>query len=529
MIRFCLLSAALLLAASTGRAHFVFVVPDAKDPAKAKVVFSEDLSPDEGVDIGKVAGVKLTVRDAAGKDTPLTTSKGAGALDLAVPGKGNRVVFGTLDYGVLQRGEGKPFLLRYHPKALVGPAKETKVGDKLPAEIVLAAASGKVRFQVLANGKPTEGVEVTVLPPGDEKKKKVTTDKEGFTEPFAATGRFGVWARVSTAKAGEFGGKKYEEVRDYATLVADVEGSVTMSEFPPLPTPVTSFGAAVSDGYVYLYGGHSGKPHSYSTATTTGQFIRAKLDGTTKWEELPGGPSAQGVALVAHGGKLYRIGGMQPRNKPEEKGDSHSLTSVARFDPAAGKWEELPDLPEGRSSHDAVVVGDTIYVAGGWKMNGAGKGQDWHSTALKLDLTKQPLKWEKIEQPFKRRALTMAAYRGKIYVIAGLNPGAKSELSVNIFDPAKNAWATAADIPGGGPMNGFTPAACVLDDRLYVSPSDGKVHRLSEDGSKWEEVAALKQARVVHRVVPAGKNLLVIGGSSKGAPTGSVEVIEVTK
>jgi N-acetylneuraminic acid mutarotase len=299
--------------------------------------------------------------------------------------------------------------------------------------------------------------------------------------------------------------------------------------FPPLPAPVTSFGAAICDGYIYIYGGHSGKAHTYSTETTLGQFLRINLGKPAKWEELPGGPTAQGVALVAHGGKLYRIGGMQPLNKPDEKSDTISLASAACFDAKVGKWEALPSLPEGRSSHDAVVVGDRIIVAGGWKMNGAGKGQNWHSSALILDLKKSPSKWESIEQPFKRRALTMAAHAGKVYLIAGLNPDGKAELTVNVFDPDKMSWSKGADIPDGA-MNGFTPAACECDGKLYLSPADGKIYRLSEDQSKWEEIGALKQARVVHRVQAIGKNQLVaIGGSAKGAPTGSVEVVEIAK
>ena len=47
-------------------------------------------------------------------------------------------------------------------------------------------------------------------------------------------------------------------------------------------------------------------------------FRLVKLDGGTKWEELPGGPKAQGLGLAAHGGKVYRVGGMQPKNAPGE-------------------------------------------------------------------------------------------------------------------------------------------------------------------------------------------------------------------
>ena len=138
------------------------------------------------------------------------------------------------------------------------------------------------------------------------------------------------------------------------------------AELPPLPKPVASHGAIACDGYVYIYGGHAGKTHSYDTQSVLGTFHRLKLDGGTKWEELPGGPILQGMNLAAHGGKVYRVGGMTPKNEPGAPADTHLVERVWAFDPKAGKWEALPDLPAGRSSHDVVVVGDTLVVVGGW-------------------------------------------------------------------------------------------------------------------------------------------------------------------
>src|SRR5688500_2695034 len=93
---------------------------------------------------------------------------------------------------------------------------------------------------------------------------------------------------------------------------------------PAMPKAVSSFGAVECDGYLYVYGGHAGKTHSYDTKSVLGTFHRLKLDGGTKWEELPGGPIAQGMNLAAHKGKVYRVGGMQPKNAPGEAADNHS-------------------------------------------------------------------------------------------------------------------------------------------------------------------------------------------------------------
>jgi len=211
-----------LLAASVARGHFPYIVPDDKGTT-AKVVFSDDLNPDPNVNVEKIADTKLTVRDAAGKESALEWKKGDGFYSVAIPGSGNRVVYGVTDYGVLQKGDAKPFRLLYYPKAVIGAAtaKEATVGEKLPMEVVATGGAGKVKFRVLSAGKPLPEAEVTVIVPGSAK-KDVKTDKEGFTPEFDGAGRYGVTAKFIEAKAGDHAGKKYDEVRHYATLVCDV-------------------------------------------------------------------------------------------------------------------------------------------------------------------------------------------------------------------------------------------------------------------------------------------------------------------
>jgi hypothetical protein len=207
---------------SVAQGHFPFIVPEGKGET-AKVVFSDSLEPDTKVNIEKIGGTKLTLRDATGKDTPLEWKKGEGFYAVNVPGTGNRVVYGVTDYGVLQKGEEKPFKLVYYPKAVVGvaTAKEATIGEKLALEVVAAGTPGKTKFQVLAAGKPAANLEVTVILP-DATKKAVTTDKDGYTPEYDAAGRFGVYAKHIEAKTGDLGGKKFEEIRSYATLVCDV-------------------------------------------------------------------------------------------------------------------------------------------------------------------------------------------------------------------------------------------------------------------------------------------------------------------
>lgn len=209
-----------LFAVAVAQAHFPFIVLDAKGEA-AKVVFSDNLEPDTAVNIEKIANTKLTLRDATGKESAVEHKKEEGFLAVNVPGKGDRVLYGVTDYGVLQKGDAKPFKLAYYPKAVIGDATAKPVGEKLPLEVVAEGKAGALRFQVLAAGKAVANSEVTVMLPGGGK-KAATTDKDGYTPVYDAAGRYGVYAKHVEAKAGEHAGKKYDEVRSYATLVCDV-------------------------------------------------------------------------------------------------------------------------------------------------------------------------------------------------------------------------------------------------------------------------------------------------------------------
>jgi N-acetylneuraminic acid mutarotase len=442
------------------------------------------------------------------------------------------VAFGSVEYGVLTKGGAKPYMLVYHPKAIVGPINGKPIVAGTPLELIPVPQGGRVAFQLVAAGKPVAGAEVSVLLP-DGKKEKVMTGDDGRTTGFAGTGRFAAYAKHNEAKSGEKDDKKYEEVRHYATLVVAVEehpaaisSSDVSSPFPPLPKGASSLGAIVADGFLYVYGGHAGKTHTYDTTSVLGTFHRLKLDGGTAWEALPSGPIAQGMNLAAHNGKVIRVGGMSPQNAPGTPTDNISLTEVARFDPATKTWEQLPALPEGRSSHDVVVAGDQLVVVGGWNQKGKDAKAAWHSTTLLLDLNAAKPEWKAIPQPFQRRALTAAVVGTKVYVVAGLTADGSSERTVDILDLTTQKWTNGPEIPGSDRV-GFSPAATTVNGRLIVNTLAGPLYRLTSDGAAWEKIGEAGRKRMVARLVPLGPDAVgLVGGAGGG---GNVDLVEVLK
>lgn len=224
MPAFRLAALAVLVGSAFAHAHFVFVYAT-DDRGEVRLVFGHGAAPDAKTPATRCEKTALTARDADGKDAKLTTEKGDGNFYKAKLAGKPVVVFGATDTAVSQHGNADPTLTTYYPKAVLGDpfAKTAEVGKAVPVEVVPVKDGEKVRFKVLAGGKPAEGVEVTVGVPGkDEEADPVKTDKDGLTPAFAEFGRYCVAARQVDDKPGELDGKKYKAVRRIATLVCDV-------------------------------------------------------------------------------------------------------------------------------------------------------------------------------------------------------------------------------------------------------------------------------------------------------------------
>jgi len=309
------------------------------------------------------------------------------------------------------------------------------------------------------------------------------------------------------------------------------------ADLPPLPEPVTSFGAVVSDSQLYTYGGHLSGSHDWSKDTTNSKLRRLNLNKPEKWEDLATGPAVQSPGLAEHDGKIYLVGGMQPQNAAGQPPVLNSLSHAAFYTPSTGAWTNLPDLPEPRSSHDIAVLDGKLYVVGGWPLSsGSTKAapddrhaeRPFHSTMLVLDLAK-PDKWVSTEQPFQRRAIALVAAGGKLYSLGGMTSKNEVSASASVFDPATSKWTDLPDLPVAGKMKAFGSAACAVNDRVVVSPSGGKIFALSSDGKTWSEAGEIKESRFFHQLETwKDGQVIALGGTKGGDPLDTLEVVPVT-
>jgi uncharacterized GH25 family protein/YHS domain-containing protein len=515
---------ALCLMASHSQAHFLFIVPEPGN-REAYVILSEDLEPDSDVPAAMLSGAKVFLLSLDGSVRSLELLPTDSAMRVNIDLDGTQLLYGSFDVGVHKEGDKPGNRVVYHTKTILGdPFSAPLLGtEKSPVELTPIQLSGGMGFRFTSNGKPVAGAEVMVFLP-DGARVKAATNEVGVTRAFTQKGRYGAWTKTVIGGAGEYEGKSYAESRGYAMLVVQSAEPANAVQYSPLPQAVSSFGAVESEGYLYVYGGHTARTHDYDTEAVSGRFSRLDLTRGGFWERLPGGPALQGMNLAAHTSGVYRVGGMQPRNPRGTKADNYSVADCSRFNPITREWEWLTPMPEGRSSHDLAVFGNTLYVIGGWNMDGKEGGTEFVDTMLTLDLTDSRATWKSIPQPFSRRALIVTLHDGKLYAMGGIDEEDEVSRDVDIFDLQTRRWSKGPELIGNSGYAGFSSAACTLDGRVYCSVAGGDLIRLTEDSQGWEFVGKNKP-RIVHRMIPWKSQILVAGGAHKGGNSDSLETI----
>jgi hypothetical protein len=348
--------AALLAAAASARAHFVWILPPEKEGQPARVIFSDNLQPDRPELLKKVAGTDVFARGEDGKTAPLGRGEGKEFFPVPLPDGRARVLGGVCHYGVSEHGKGGPFLLTYYAKAYLPPAAtddragalRTQAWDKLPFEI-LPADIGRDRhllgagLLVLWRGKPLADAEVTIVTPVGESGVLGKTDAAGTVAlPVGGLNKSGTYGfRVIHEEpgAGELAGKKYNRVKHVATLtLPGHDGSVAVR-----PAPV-------------------GAPEKSEDPAATKLLADARA-ARANWENFPGftadlevnvdGKVARGTAVVDPKGivtvqvsdpaastRAKRMLGSIVAHRLDDSGDLHTPCAFA---------DDVTDHPLGRA------------------------------------------------------------------------------------------------------------------------------------------------------------------------------------
>jgi N-acetylneuraminic acid mutarotase/uncharacterized GH25 family protein len=519
---------------SSAEAHFLWLkitTPENANNPAAHVYFGESPEPDDPALLKRLGNITMVAVDAAGKVTKTQLKLGEDSLTAGITDK-DAIYLIEHTYGTFTRGEST-MLLNYRCKtgpALGHDAWTSNTKEHLDLDIVPTHKDDKIQVQVFWKGKPATGIQVVAVNPS-YKDQELETDQNGTVSiSESENGLYTFRARVIDETAGKYEGKNYEAARFYTTLtlpvVSDTTKTLASKMLPAMPQPVASFGAAVIGNDLYTYGGAKGTAHAYDIESQGNQLWKLNLSKPGGWKSITEGPRLQGLAMVAHDGILYRTGGFTAKNEVGEDHDLWSQSDFVSFDPKTGQWTDLPALPEPRSSHDAAMIDDTLYVIGGWNMQGP-DNTTWHNTAWSCDLSSPDKKWKAVPAPsFKRRAISLAAHQGQLYCLGGMQESGGPTKEVAIFDPESGKWNEGPELTGEKALNGFGTSSFALGNSLYVSTLEGMLLKLSADKAVWNEVGSLERARFFHRMLPiSDSKLLFVGGANMGS--GKFEEVEV--
>lgn len=209
------------LHSSNAFAHFLFIrIGEHAEAGRAvEVFFSEKAEAGDPRYVKRVAGTQLWMQSEPGKFIPLTTRVGADRLKAYLPADGAVSVTGMCEYGILEREV--PFLLRYYPKAIAGPindANRLKANETASLEIMAKVSGDSITLTLLDHGKPVPQQVFTTCD-DDLVNVELKADSDGHVswKP-PKPSHYCIYTKVVRNEAGESGGKKYTEIREFPTI-----------------------------------------------------------------------------------------------------------------------------------------------------------------------------------------------------------------------------------------------------------------------------------------------------------------------
>jgi len=150
--------------------------------------------------------------------------------------------------------------------------------------------------------------------------------------------------------------------------------------------------------------------------------------------------------------KIYAFGGTEPGYARSDE--------LFIYDIANDMWSQGSKGPSARFKHSAVIIGQYMYVLGGYPASGIAK--DFYIYDTLSDV------WEQLtDHPIERSGMTMVVYGGKIYVYGGADADSNELNTLHVYDPSDDVWteltANVNDTTGRQ-----LAVAGVIGNKMYV-------------------------------------------------------------
>ena len=179
-----------------------------------------------------------------------------------------------------------------------------------------------------------------------------------------------------------------------------------------MSVPRVLFGAGVVAGKIYAVGGYIHPMDRDPESPRRIDLVEAYDPAIDTWVEranMPTKRAALGIEVVDD--QIYAIGG---RGWPRvENRNGPFLTVIEKYNPKTNRWRKVKDMPDARVSFSTVVVGDAIYLIGGFVWQGRHPKDVMAVDVYNLETDK----WSNIPSiPRSFRSLGTEAVNGTIYV-----------------------------------------------------------------------------------------------------------------
>jgi N-acetylneuraminic acid mutarotase len=127
----------------------------------------------------------------------------------------------------------------------------------------------------------------------------------------------------------------------------------------PMPTPRNHLLAAAVNGKIYAIGGRLGSVQITRADDT--DVIEEYDPGMDQWDDKGRAPIRRsGMAGGVYNGKIYVAGG-----EYQDWEGAKAFWAVQSFDPATGRWDNLPRMALAHHGFAAGFIGGSMHVAGG--------------------------------------------------------------------------------------------------------------------------------------------------------------------
>ena len=189
-------------------------------------------------------------------------------------------------------------------------------------------------------------------------------------------------------------------------------------------------------------------------------------DRWSKGPEIPPQRRRGASGVAVHDGIIYLVGGNRRGHM------SGYVAWFDAFDPAAGRWTELPDAPHARDHFHAAVIDGKLYAAGG-RRSAHDLGNALAQTVGEVDVYDfRTKRWSTLPAPLPtpRAGTASAVIDGKLAVIGGEGlKQVEAHREVEAWDPQTARWQTLPALQVGR----HGTQAATLDGKVYLAAGSG--------------------------------------------------------